>query len=194
MSIPSVTAKRKPNQLTGASRVRLYRNFISVTLPHRNGRRQLNRIHLRVGHADGLHVPRLNGKPLTPRTGKTRWRVTEQQYRDSSVAYGLLVKLCQEELGGSKEHTSQEILKFLNIGLRSVMSKIYLIHIFITTKLTATRQIKIINRPILITIFMIGKAFAIKRNSINRQLWEVKWSKSKERKFTWDKEVHTRVR
>ena len=72
MSIPSVAAKRKLNQLTGASRVGLYRNFISVTSPHWNGRRQLNRIHLRVGHAGGLHVPRLNGKPLTLRTGKAR--------------------------------------------------------------------------------------------------------------------------
>jgi len=48
------------------------------------------------------------------------------------------------------------------------MLKIYLIHIPITTELTTTRQIKIINGSILIAIFMIGTTFAIKRKSINR--------------------------
>ena len=67
-----------------------------------------------------------------------------------------------------------EIIKFLNIGLRSVILKIYLIQIFISTELTASRQIEITNGPILILIFMLGTPFAIKPNSVNRKLGEAK--------------------
>jgi hypothetical protein len=71
----------------------------------------------------------------------------------------LLIKLHQKDIGRSKVCIYTYTCKYLklrNVGLSSAILKRYLIQVFITTDLTATKPIAIINRNV---SFCYGNTF-----------------------------------